>query len=91
MLGLVRRGATVISCNSSSGSSWMRSVCLEADMIISCTGSVHLIDETYIRNDQSQVVIDVGWGSRDGKPVGDMTLETMKDKVAAYTPIPGGV
>jgi methylenetetrahydrofolate dehydrogenase (NADP+)/methenyltetrahydrofolate cyclohydrolase len=49
---------------------------------------IHRLDETYFRSDQSQVVIDVGRGIKDGKPVGDITLDTIMDKVAAYTPIP---
>jgi methylenetetrahydrofolate dehydrogenase (NADP+)/methenyltetrahydrofolate cyclohydrolase len=59
-LALMRRGATVMIFNSTSNQSWMKSCCQQADIIISCTGVVHLIDESYIRPDQSQVVIDVG-------------------------------
>jgi methylenetetrahydrofolate dehydrogenase (NADP+)/methenyltetrahydrofolate cyclohydrolase len=36
-------------------------------------------------------MIDVGRGMKDGKAVWDMTLDTISDKVAAYTPIPGWV
>lgn len=84
----MRRGATLSSCNSKTDTDYMRSLCLDADIIISCTGVVHLIDETFVRDDQSQVVIDVGRGKKDGKSVGDMTLDTIIPKVAAYTPIP---
>lgn len=90
-LACMRRGATVMTFNSMSDQSWMKSCCLQSDIIISCTGVIHLIDESYIRPDQSQVVIDVGRGHIDGRPVWDMTLDTIVDKVAAYTPIPGWV
>ena len=66
----------------------MRYSCLHSDIIISCTGVVHLLDETFFRDDYTQVVIDVGRGFLDGKAVGDMTLDTIASKVLAYTPIP---
>ena len=88
MLGVARRGGTVLSFNSSSPDDIVRNSCLQADIIISCTGVVHRLDETYFRDDGSQVVIDVGRGSYEGKPAGDVTLHTIADKVAAYTPIP---
>ncbi len=91
MLACMRRGATLINCNSSTDRDFLRETCLQSDIIISCTGVVHLIDETFVRDDQSQVVIDVGRWSKDGKAVGDMTLDTITPKVAAYTPIPWGV
>ena len=87
-LACLRRGATVMTFNSYSDQEWMKECCLQSDIIISCTGVVHLIDETFVRDDQSQVVIDVGRGMKDGKPVGDITLDTIMDKVVAYTPIP---
>jgi methylenetetrahydrofolate dehydrogenase (NADP+)/methenyltetrahydrofolate cyclohydrolase len=88
ILASLRRGATVMTFNSHSSDEIVRSSCLQSDIIISCTGVVHRLDETYFRSDQSQVVIDVGRGIKDGKPVGDITLDTIIDKVAAYTPIP---
>jgi len=35
--------------------------------------------------------VDVGYGHIDGKPVGDVKIEEIADKVSAYTPVPGGV
>lgn len=90
-LACMRRGATVMIFNSHSPDEQVKQSCLSSDIIISCTGVVHRLDESYFRSDQSQVVIDVGYGNLDGKPVGDVTLDTIADKVAAYTPIPWGV
>ncbi len=56
----MRRRATVMTFNSHSNQNWMKNCYLNSDIIISCTGVVHLIDETFVRNDQSQVIIDVG-------------------------------
>lgn len=90
-LGVMRRGGTVLSFNSTSPDDVVRNSCLQSDIIISATGVVHRLDETYFRDDQSQVVIDVGRGSYNWKPAWDVTLHTISDKVAAYTPIPWGV
>ena len=84
----MRRGGTVLSFNSSSPDDIVRNACLQSDIIISATGVVHRLDESYFRIDQSQVVVDVGRGERNGQPAGDITLHTISDKVAAYTPIP---
>ena len=88
MLACVRRGATLHSFNSKSDRDEMRYVCLHSDVIISCTGVIHLIDDTFFCDNQTQIAIDVGRGFIDGKPVGDMTLDTIAPKVFAYTPIP---
>lgn len=60
----------------------------EADLIISATGHIHLVDESFVRGDNSQVIIDVGRGYKDNKPVGDVQWENLEDKVAAITPVP---
>ena len=91
LLACIRRGATVYSFNSKSDRDEMRYSCLHSDVVISCTGVVHLIDETFFRDDQTQVAIDVGRWFLNGKAVGDITLDTVASKVAAYTPIPWGV
>lgn len=63
--------------------------CKESDYIFSCTGHVHLVDGDFVRNDQTQIIVDIGYGYKDGKPVGDVDLDSIKDKVKAYTPVPG--
>ena len=41
---------------------------------------------------EGAIVIDVGMHrGEDGKLCGDADLEGMKEKVSAYTPVPGGV
>lgn len=63
----------------------------EADIIVSATGHIHLVDESFVSADKSQVIIDVGRGYKDGKAVGDVQWELLQDNVAAITPVPGGV
>jgi methylenetetrahydrofolate dehydrogenase (NADP+)/methenyltetrahydrofolate cyclohydrolase len=52
---------------------------------------VHLVDESFIREDKSQIIVDVGYWHINGKPVGDVNIERVAEKVSAYTPVPGGV
>lgn len=91
VLECIKRGATVYTCNASTPVDKIKSISKNSEYIISSTGKVHLIDETFIRDDNSQIIVDVGYGHIDGKPVGDVHIEKIKDKVASYTPVPGWV
>lgn len=61
-----------------------------ADIIVSCVGIAHLLTakETY---KQSATIIDVGNNYMDGKLVGDVDFDNVKDKVDYISPVPGGV
>ena len=88
---LMQRGASVISCNEHANQQTIKSMTKKADIIISCTGVVHLVDNTYVSDDKSQVLVDVGYGKKNGKAAGDVNPEAVTDFVKAYTPVPGGV
>ncbi len=87
----IKRWATVYTCNSTTPPEQIKTIAKMADYIISSTGKVHLIDDSFVRDDKTQIIVDVGYGHIDGKPVGDVNIETIQDKVASYTPVPGGV
>jgi len=91
IIDCVKRWATVSSFNQENSLEEIKTITKQSDYIICCTGKVHLVDETFIRNDKTQIIVDVGYGHIDGKPVGDVNIDTIKDKVAAYTPVPGGI
>lgn len=91
VLECIKRGATVYTCNENTPVEEIKTIARSSAYVVSCTGKVHLLDQTFLRDDISQIVVDVGYGHIDGKPVGDVNIETIKDKVAAYTPVPGGV
>lgn len=61
----------------------------QADIVISATGAVELVTADYIK--EGAVVVDVGFGYKDGKPVGDVKYDEVFEKAAAVTPVPGGV
>lgn len=87
----IKRWAIVSSFNIDYTPEEIKQFTQKSDYIIACTGHVHLVDDSRIRHDQSQIIIDVGYGHIDGKPVGDVNIESIADKVAAYTPVPGGI
>ncbi len=60
-----------------------------ADILISATGVPHLIKEHMVK--EGAVVVDVGISKVDGKIVGDVDFERVKEKAFAITPVPGGV
>ena len=91
VLECIKRGATVYTCNADTPVEEIKTIARSSEYIISCTGKIHVIDQDFLRDDNSQIVVDVGYGHIDGKPVGDVNIEAIKDKVAAYTPVPGGV
>lgn len=61
----------------------------DADLIISGAGAPGIIDGAAIR--EGAVVIDFGYGTKDGKMAGDFLPPTEdKNKSGFYTPTPGG-
>lgn len=85
---MMNRDATVTTCNLYTDD--VAGKCQNADIIISAAGAINLIEETHVKKDA--VVIDVGINfNDDGKMVGDVNFEAVKDKASYITPVPGGV
>ena len=85
---LLRENATVTICHSKTRD--LPGICRKADILVSAMGRAKMIDETYVNPDQ--IVIDVAINSdENGKLCGDVDYEKVADKVAAITPVPGGV
>lgn len=86
--------ATVTLCHSRTKN--LQALCQQADILISAIGQPHLIDRNYVKD--GAVVIDVGINRVDDpaarrgyRLVGDVHYMDVIDKVAAITPVPGGV
>lgn len=59
-------------------------------MIIAAAGVTHLVNGDWVKD--GAVIIDVGINRLDnGKLTGDVDFDTVKDKVSAISPVPGGV
>ncbi|MBI4120087.1 MAG: bifunctional 5,10-methylenetetrahydrofolate dehydrogenase/5,10-methenyltetrahydrofolate cyclohydrolase [Parcubacteria group bacterium] len=61
----------------------------KADIIVSATGKPKLITAEMVKD--GCVVVDAGFSMVDGKIAGDADFETVKQKAALITPVPGGV
>ena len=84
---MLNRNATVTLCheftqNLSEYTKW-------ADVLITGTGVPKLLKADMIK--QGAIVIDAGISKPDGKVVGDVDFDKVKEKVLLITPVPGGV
>jgi methylenetetrahydrofolate dehydrogenase (NADP+)/methenyltetrahydrofolate cyclohydrolase len=85
---LLARDATVTMCHSRTRH--LAEVCQRADVLVAAVGKVELVTAEMVRD--GAIVIDVGINRSDeGKLVGDVDFEAVKEKAAAITPVPGGV
>lgn len=87
MVMMINRDATVTVCHS-------KTVNLEkhtraADILIVAVGKPKFISEDMVKD--GAVVVDVGINRVEGRIVGDVDFEKVKEKAAAITPVPGGV
>ena len=63
--------------------------CQKADILVAAVGVANLVKSDWVKKDS--IVIDVGINKVGEKIVGDVDFETVKGKVKAITPVPGGV
>ena len=87
---LLDRDAAVTVCHSRVAREKTEALCREADIVISAAGRLRTVGEAH--TNPAQVIIDVGINfDEEGKMCGDVDAEAVYDKVAALTPVPGGV
>lgn len=85
---LTNRDATVTLAHSKTQN--LKEISSNKDIIISATGHPKLIKADMIKNDA--VIVDVGIVKQDnGKLIGDVDFENVKNKASYITPVPGGV
>lgn len=84
---LLAADATVTHCHSRTRD--LGSICREADIIVAAAGRPGLIGGEMVR--EGATVIDVGTNKVDGKLVGDVDFDSVSERAAAITPVPGGV
>ncbi len=83
-LMLLNANATVTICHSRTQD--LEEHIKQADVIVGAVGKPEFIKAEWIKD--GAVVVDAGYHPGG---VGDIELEPLKDRVAAYTPVPGGV
>jgi methylenetetrahydrofolate dehydrogenase (NADP+)/methenyltetrahydrofolate cyclohydrolase len=84
----LNKNATVTTCHSKTQN--IKEITLKADILISAIGKPNFVTTDMLKEDV--VVIDVGINRLDnGKIVGDVDFENVKEKASYITPVPGGV
>lgn len=81
---LLGANATVTICHSRTGN--LPELVGQADIVVGAVGRPEFIKADWIKD--GAVVVDAGFHPQK---CGDIELEPLKDRVAAYTPVPGGV
>lgn len=84
---LLREHMTVTVCHSRTRN--LPKMASSGEILISAMGRPLMINETYVS--EGATVIDVGTSELDGKIVGDCDLESVLQKAAYVTKVPGGV
>lgn len=84
---LLGKNATVTICHSRTKN--LAEHTKKADILIVAVGRPKLITKDMVR--QGAVVIDVGINRVEGKVVGDVDFENVKEVAGFITPVPGGV
>tara|TARA_Y100000817_G_scaffold305593_1_gene289836 strand:+ start:4867 stop:5715 length:849 start_codon:yes stop_codon:yes gene_type:complete len=84
---LLQREATVTICHINTKN--IREHTIRADILISCCGVPHMITENWVKD--GVIVLDIGINHLDGKLVGDVDYDKIKNKCSYITPVPGGI
>jgi len=83
---LINRNATVTVCHTKTSD--IKRTIKDCEVVFVAIGKPYAIDEGHLNTDQ--IVIDAGINFVDGKLAGDVSPNAY-DKLAAFTPVPGGV
>src|ERR1043165_5308836 len=85
---LVNAGATVTVCNSKTPD--LASYTRHADILVAAAGRAKLVTADMVK--PGAIVLDVGINrNAEGKLVGDVDFEAVKEVAGSISPVPGGV
>ena len=84
---MLEKNATITIAHSKTQN--LASLTKRADVIVSATGEPCLIKADMVKN--GVIVVDVGINRVNGKLVGDVDFDAVKEKASYITPVPGGV
>lgn len=84
---LLQENATVTICHSRTAN--LAEHTRRADVLVAAVGKPHFITADMVK--PGAVVIDVGINRVDGKVVGDVDFDAVREVAAWITPVPGGV
>lgn len=84
---LLHRNATVTICHSRTEN--LKEITQQADILVAAVGKPKFVTAEMVK--PGAVVIDVGINRVDGKLLGDVDFENVKEIAGYITPVPGGV
>jgi methylenetetrahydrofolate dehydrogenase (NADP+)/methenyltetrahydrofolate cyclohydrolase len=84
---LLGANATVTTCHSRTRD--LAAVCRRADVLIAAVGRAQMVKGDWVQ--PGATVIDVGMNRLDGRLVGDVDFDAVREVARAITPVPGGV
>ena len=84
---LLHKNGTVTVCHSKTKN--LKEICRSADILVAAVGRANFVTADMVK--EGAVVIDVGINRENGKLCGDVDFDSVKEKAAAITPVPGGV
>lgn len=79
--------ATVTLANSQSRH--LEEICRSADILVAAIGIPHFVKASFVK--EGTTVVDVGITRVEGKLLGDVDFDAVKNKCHAISPVPGGV
>lgn len=84
---LLAENCTVTICHSRTQN--LKEHCRRADVLVAAIGKPHFVTADMVK--PGAAVVDVGINRVDGKVVGDVDYDAVKDVAGYITPVPGGV
>lgn len=84
---LLNKNATVTICHSKTKN--IEEILKKSDVIIMAVGKAKFLKKEMVND--NVIIVDVGINFENGRMVGDVDFEEVKDKAFAITPVPGGV
>lgn len=87
-LEFMKKEAEVFSFNKKIDPRDLAYFCKQSDYIICATWVAWLINSNFVKNDKSQILIDVWFSKKWNKIMWDINFEDVKDKVKAISPVP---
>lgn len=84
---LMDAGATITICHRQTKD--LRAHTLQADLLVVASGKPHLITKDMVK--PGAIVVDVGVNRVEGKLIGDVDFDDIKDIASYITPVPKGV
>ncbi len=85
---MLKENATVTICHTKTAD--LRAACRQAEILVAAAGRAKMLDGGYVGD--GAIVIDVGINvDADGRLCGDVDLDSVRQKAAMATPVPGGV